>query len=137
MPRRVGRPSLADLDDREARTPTGRWLHRQEGGLFEISRCGVAYRDTVAPIRLQHDAAADEAIRRIEATGVALAAHPDPLVSAHGRRILGHCADYWRHDEREDAAALSGDALVAAIHAVSRRLAGWVEQACLAVRGKR
>jgi hypothetical protein len=51
-------------------------------------------------------------------------------------RIIGHCADYRHHDEREDAEVGWLYRCLDQIHTVSKRLAGWVEAQCARLRGR-
>lgn len=130
-PRR-GRPSD---EDREARTSTGRWLHRQEDALFTLNAICAASRERRLHWQ-RFDAMADDAIRDTESIGRALVQHPDPLVRGFGFRIVANCQAYWQADAAEDAEVGLKDRAIDLSHAIGRKVCGWIERAAVAVRGR-
>jgi hypothetical protein len=118
-PRR-GNPTYAE---QEATTPTGRTLHQLEGAHFTISTRAVSYR-SLAEIRQLHDTEHDRwlavAEAHLEAGDTASA-----LEAVRAAQVA---------DALEDAAAATGDGLVAQIHSVSRKISAWIEKACVAIR---
>ena len=123
-PRRTGRRTH---DEIEEATPTGRAIHRFEDAVWTINGRSVAYREGTT-LRLVHDAEHD---RNLEAAGRIVEACPSCRHTAGPLIRAAQAAD-----EREDAVALHGDGLVAAIHSVGRRVAGWLERADVALRGQ-
>ena len=122
--RRTGRRAH---DEIEEATPTGRAIHRFEDAVWTINGRSVAYREGTT-LRLLHDAEHD---RNLEAAGRIVEACPSCRHTAGPLIRAAQAAD-----EREDAVALHGDGLVAAIHSVGRRVAGWLERAAVALRGQ-
>jgi hypothetical protein len=132
MSRRTGRPAA---DDREAASPTGRWLHRLESDVFGIAFTCIRGRNA-QPLWLQHDAMADATVRANEAIGRGLLGHADPAVRDAGLEIVGNCAVYYRVDASEDACTRGLFGLLADIHDTVRRVAAMIERTCAVLRGR-
>jgi hypothetical protein len=118
-PRR-GNPTYGE---QEAASPTGRALHQLEGAHFTISTRALTYR-SLAEIRQLHDTEHDRwlAIAEMHLEAGDTASALDAVRAAQAADAL------------EDAAAVEGDGLVASIHAISRKVAGWIERSCVALR---
>lgn len=121
--------------DVESDTPLGRQLHALEGLAFTGSQQAVYYRSD-RDSRLIHDTQADHHVYEIERAALTLLAWPDLTAEVrnivHG--ILSDVQGYWRADEAEDAAAVTGDVRVEAMHGGFKRIAGWAEKVCTAIR---
>lgn len=120
VPRQRGRPCN---EDAESSTTLGRALHWLEGRCFDISASAVRYR-TLAEMRTLHDNEHDQQLALAEAA---------VLAGDDGTALLAIRAAQ-RADEREDRTCAQGDGLVSAIHETARRIAGWVERSCVALR---
>jgi hypothetical protein len=117
-PRRRGRPAA---DDREAASPTGRWLQAVEGDLFGASAELVHQRADLEAAASPENNSLLERVLRIEGL--------PPLAR---ELILAALAI----ERDEDAAILRARERRARAHAYGRRAAGRVEQAAVAVRAR-
>lgn len=129
-----GRIAIADI---EAAHPLGRWAHQQQDESFSLCASGVTYRDQHRVRRLHADRQADASIARTEAILTELICDPNPLTRQKAREALAELRGYWIADAAEDAHAEAGDACVAAMHEIGRRLNRAFERVLAVIRGER
>jgi predicted Zn-dependent protease len=115
-----GRPCS---DDAETRTTLGQALHWLESRCFDISASAVRYR-TLAEMRALHDAEHDRQVELAETL----------IIQGYRGEALAALRAAQLADEREDRICREGDGLVVAIHETAKRIAGWVERSCVALR---
>ena len=132
----VRRRGPVPLNDREASTPAGRALHQLEGVAFGGSQQAVYYRGD-RDRRITHDMRADLHVAAIASTAQRVLSQPSMSrleIEAAMHLILADAGGYFREDEHEDAAAANGDERVSRMHDGFKRIAGWAERSCVAIR---
>jgi hypothetical protein len=121
--RRTGRLTN---EARELRTPAGRGLQAVESVVMTISGHAVNYR-SASEIRRLHDSEHDRRMANARAMAVNLGLWD----------LVAEIDAGMQADHMEDSVAEHGDGLVERIHALARKLSGWVEKAAVYLRGGR
>lgn len=121
------------IGDRELSHPLGRALHSLEGVAYSGSQQAIYYRAD-AEMRRHHDAQADHHIREIARAAETLSESTDATTRLLAARIAADVRGYFLADDAEDRAAAEGDARVGRMHNGYKRIAGWCERVCTAIR---